>query len=371
MTIEYQDAPFCIPPVAQCVSCATLPYDFDPNEIELLEDLFGEASFSDNCPGVVGVETAPVITIDDCGAGTILRSFTATDAGGLTSGTCQQLITIYAVHNYEIGFPADSQADCGVADPDTILTKEIGCDLLAISSDDEVFSASGDECYKIFRTYRVINWCEYDGEAAPVVVSRDEDCDGNPGDEAVWVIRRNSGAVYFDRDNNELNGNPSAGQKGTSCDGISNPSGYWINNTIDENATRDPITGQLDNGTNNDEIRNIDSRGYWQYTQVIKVYDSVDPVITVEAYDDFESLDGVNCDAPVTINFTIEDECTEEEGLDYVWLDAFIVDADGDGNFTQAEFVSDADMTSSVSGEAPNYTFSAELPEGLHALLIK
>lgn len=371
VAVEDKQAPYCVAPHAQSVSCATLRYDFDPNEIELLEDLFGQADFADNCPGVVGVENDPVITIDDCGAGTILRSFTATDASGLTSGTCQQLITIYAVHNYEIGFPADSQADCGVADPDTIITKEIGCDLLAISSEDEVFSASGDECYKLFRTYRVINWCEYDGEAAPVVVSRDEDCDGNPGDEAIWVIRRNSGAVYFDRDNNELNNNPSAGQKGTSCDGISNPSGYWINNAIDENATRDPITGQADNGTNNDEIRNIDSRGYWQYTQVIKVYDSVDPVITVEDYGDFESLDGVNCDAPVTINFTIEDECTEEEGLAYVWLDAFIVDADGDGNFTQAEFVTDADMTSSVSGEAPNYTFSAELPEGLHALLIK
>lgn len=369
--VEDKQAPHCSPPHAQSVSCATLPYDFDPNEIELLEDLFGQADFSDNCTGVEGIENPPIVTIDDCGAGTILRSFTATDAGGLTSGNCEQLITIEPIHNYEIGFPADSQVDCGVADPDTIITKEIGCDLLAISSEDEVFSASGDECYKLFRTYRVINWCEYDGEAAPVVVSRDEDCDGQPGDEAIWVIRRNNGGVYFDRDNNESNNNPAAGQKGTSCDGISNPSGYWIDNTIDENATRDPITGQEDNGTNNDNIRDIDSRGYWQYTQVIKVYDSVDPVIKVEAYGDFESLDGVNCDAPVTINFTIEDECTEEEGLTYVWLDAFIVDADGDGNFTQAEFVMDADMTANVFGEALDYSFQAELPTGQHALLIK
>ena len=53
---------------------------------------------------------------------------------------------------------------------------------------DDFFSASGDECYKIFRTYSVINWCEYDGISDPVVVSRDEDCDGKPGDEDVWVI---------------------------------------------------------------------------------------------------------------------------------------------------------------------------------------
>ncbi|NRB50110.1 MAG: T9SS type A sorting domain-containing protein [Saprospiraceae bacterium] len=371
VTVEDKQAPYCIAPHAQSVSCADLPYDFDPNEIELLEDLFGQADFADNCLGVEVVENAPVVTMDDCGTGTILRSFTATDAGGLTSGTCQQLITITEVHNYEIRFPADSEADCGIADPDTISFNEIGCDLLAISAEDEFFSASSDECYKIFRTYRVINWCEYDGEAPPVVVSRDEDCDGKPGDEAVWVLRRPNDAVYFDRDNNESNTNPAAGEKGASCDGISNPTGYWIDSYIDEQADRDPITGQDDTGGNNDNIRNIDSRGYWQYTQVIKIYDSVDPVITVEAYEDFESLDGVNCDAPVTINFTIEDECTKEEGLEYVWLDASIVDADGDGNFTQAEFVADADMTSSVSGEAPNYTFSAELPEGLHALLIK
>ena len=371
VTVEDKQQPYCVAPHAQSVSCATLPYDFDPSQIELLEDLFGQAEFADNCPGVTGAENTPVITLDDCGAGTILRSFTATDAAGLTSGTCQQLITIYAVHNYEIGFPADSQADCGVADPDTVLTKQIGCDLLAISSEDELFTASGDECYKIFRTYRVINWCEYDGEAPPVVVSRDEDCDNRPGDEAVWVIRRNSGAVYFDRDNNELNSNPRAGEKGRTCDGLTNPNGYWINSTIDQDATRDPITGQLDNNYTNDNIRNIDSRGYWQYTQVIKVYDSEDPVITVEDYEEFKSLDGANCDAPVTINFSIVDECTQEEGLEYVWLDAFIIDADGDGNFTQAEFISDGDLTDQVSGEAPNYTFSAELPEGQHALLIK
>ncbi len=372
VTVEDKLNPYCIAPHNKTVACDELPYDFDPNDIELLEDFFGEADYADNCPGASVVENTPVLTIDDCGTGTILRSFTATDAVGLTSvNSCQQLITITEVHNYEIRFPADDAADCGVADPDTITFNEIGCDLLAVSVKDEVFSASGDECYKIFRTYGVINWCEYDGEAPPVVVSRDEDCDGEPGDEAVWVLRRPNGAVYFDRDNDETNDDPEAGEKGTSCDGLTNPVGYWIDSYIDKDATRDPITGQVDNNFTNDNIRNIDTRGYWQYTQVIKVYDSVDPVITVEAYDDFESLDGVNCDGLVTINFTVEDECTQEEGLKYVWLDAFIVDADGDGNFTQAEFVADADVTEEITGEATSFTYSAELPQGQHALLIK
>ncbi|MEZ5041744.1 MAG: T9SS type A sorting domain-containing protein [Saprospiraceae bacterium] len=372
VTVEDKLNPYCVPPHNKTITCDALPYDFDPSDIELLEDLFGQADYADNCPGASVEENAPVITIDDCGTGTILRSFTATDAVGLTStNSCQQLITITEVHNYEIRFPADDSADCGVADPDTITFNEIGCDLLAVSVEDEFFSASGDECYKIFRTYRVINWCEYDGEAPPVVVSRDEDCDGKPGDEAVWVLRRPNGAVYFDRDNVETNNNPLAGTKGTSCDGLTNPKGYWIDSYIDANATRDPITGQLDNNYTNDNIRNIDTRGYWQYTQVIKVYDSVDPVITVEAYDAFPSLDNVNCDGLVTINFKVEDECTREEGLKFVWLDAFINDADGDGNFTQAEFVKDHDVTAQITGDASGYTYSAELPQGTHALLIK
>ena len=108
---------------------------------------------------------------------------------------CQFLASSTAGHDYEIRFPADAIVDCGITDPDTLTFKGIGCDLLAVSSTDEIIPASGVECYKMLRTYRVINWCEYDGEAPPVVVGRDEDCDGKPGDEAVWVLCRNNGSV--------------------------------------------------------------------------------------------------------------------------------------------------------------------------------
>lgn len=54
------------------------------------------------------------------------------------------------VYNYEIGFLVDSEVDCGVVDLDMIVIKEIGCDLLVISSEDEFFLVFGDECYRIF-----------------------------------------------------------------------------------------------------------------------------------------------------------------------------------------------------------------------------
>lgn len=363
---------FCVAPHAQTIACDVLPYDFDPSDIELLEDLFGEASAGDNCQGIGVVEQAPLITLDDCGTGTILRSFsTQSPDGSSLDNSCQQLITITEVHNYEIRFPADSDADCGTPDPDTITFNEIGCDLLAVSVDDEFFSASGDECYKILRTYRVINWCEYDGDGAPVIVGRDEDCDGKPGDEAVWVLRRPDGTVYFDRNNDEGDDMPVAGLKLSDCDGLTNPQGYWIDSHIDEDATRDPITGQVDNGTTNDEIRQLDSRGYWQYTQVIKVYDSVDPVITVAEFGEFEALNGSDCTGQVAITFTITDECTNEESLIIAALDASRSDVDQDGNFTQAEFMADADISDALSLEDGVYVYEADLPIGDHAILLK
>ncbi len=73
----------------------------------------------------------------------------------------------------------------------TSLDEDVACDLLAVYTDEnpERFFATSDPdaCYKIFQTYKVINWCEYDGESIPVIVSRDwdahngDDCDDDHG----------------------------------------------------------------------------------------------------------------------------------------------------------------------------------------------
>ena len=99
---------------------------------------------------------------------------------------CQQVITITEKHNFEIKFPADAEAVCGAADPDSVIYEEIGCDLFTVNHTDEFFSASGDECYKIFRKWKVINWCQYDGQDDQPLVSRvrDEDCDGSQATSA-------------------------------------------------------------------------------------------------------------------------------------------------------------------------------------------
>lgn len=115
---------------------------------------------------------------------------------------------------------------------DIIVFEEGVCDLLVVSVEDEFFLVFGDVCYKIFRIYYVINWCEYDGESFFVVVGRDEDCDGLRGDEVIWVIVKD-GEIFFDVSVDLYDGYFVVGIKVFICDGLINLEGYWINSLID------------------------------------------------------------------------------------------------------------------------------------------
>jgi hypothetical protein len=55
-------------------------------------DQFGNATATDNCPGVIITETH-VINLNNCNIGTITRTFTATDASG-NIATCIQVVTV-------------------------------------------------------------------------------------------------------------------------------------------------------------------------------------------------------------------------------------------------------------------------------------
>lgn len=321
--VEDKTRPSCIPPPPVTTTCDTLPDDFDPANTDELQGLFGIPAATDNC-GADWEELPPLNELDQCGVGTLTRRFQAVDTYGNISNTnCMQAITIQEKYNYEIKFPADAGANCGYPNPDTIEVNEIGCDLLAVSVDDALLSASGDECYKIFRTYRVINWCEYDGESAPVVVSRDEDCDGAPGDEAVWVLRRPE-HTYIDRDKDEGNANPAAGERGGAC--ADNPEGYW---------------------------RTASSNGYWQYSQNLKVYDTIPPQIEFIIPPPFCAISG-DCLAEVEYLFIVSDNCTPDDLEFEIYYDE---------NF---DGVPDSTVTS-IFGVYPKWKINGEYPIGTHS----
>lgn len=239
---------FCQAPADITTACSALPA-FDPNDPGDLQGLFGTASAGGNCPGATWQELPPVVNLADCSGGTIVRTFQAFDgAGNASANPCTQTVTLQGGEtNYSIRFPADADVDC--AGLDTVSPEVFGgsCDLIGITFTEQEIIPSATGCRQLARTWRVVNFCEYDGTAAPVTVSRDEDCDGQEGEEDIWVLVR-PGLSYLDQNSDENNALPAAGIRGAACDGLSNPAGYWVDSGIK------PA---------------IASVGAWEYTQLI------------------------------------------------------------------------------------------------------
>ncbi len=108
-----------------------------------------------------------------CNRGTIVRRFTAWDCAGFSS-SCTQRIVVEYHQDYNIRFPADVSVNC-VQTPDfgrPIITNDEGCELIGISYNDVVFTIVPDACYKIERTWTVINWCTYDPDLPCYAVPR-------------------------------------------------------------------------------------------------------------------------------------------------------------------------------------------------------
>lgn len=278
----------CKAPIDLIYWCNDLPANFNPWNTYQLQALFGKPQ--NKCYANVWVELEPTVRLSNCETGTIVRHFQVTAHYGYEY--CDQTITIKGKHDYEIRFPADETVSCGEIPPaEELFTNESECDLLAISVTDHNFSASGSGCGKIFRTYKVVNWCEYDGISDRVVISRDEDCDGVPGDEDVWVLRRLDGYAFIDRDNQEYNGNPRAYERIVCTP--SNPKGYW------------------------GKVRSI---GFWEYTQHIKINDAVAPSIVIEQPNPICTYSNT-CDVIVNIPFTVSDDCTPNDVKTKVFID--------------------------------------------------
>ncbi len=331
LTVNDNTRPVCMAPPARSIGCDSLPDGFSATDTTLLRTLFGAPLAVDNCTGAYAEELNPIVNMGNCGSGTIIRRFRARDAAGnISSNTCQQVVTINLVHNYSIRFPKDAMAECGMPEVDTLIVQAADCSNIAVSVINERFTASGGACYKIFRTYRVINWCEYNGNDEPLIIGRDEDCDGEGGEEDVWVLRRPN-LTYIDRNNTHTDNVPAANTRGLSCGSPSNPTGHW---------------------------RTTASRGFWQYTQVIKVFDSVRPTV------DFTPpapvcTTGANCTAMVSVPFSVNELCSPNDVQVEVFLDAF---ADGalDGQITGT----------GLSVNYPAYMITGAYPIGSHRFVV-
>lgn len=228
-------------PVIDCPPDVTLDCGDDIDDVNLT----GYAEASDNC-GVQSLTHVDQGSLNQCGVGTIFRVFTVTDFGGRTASCVQRIDFIdQTPFTGNISWPSDRNlSGCMNVDTDPDNTGRPGynddeCSLIADTYEDQVFNFVDGACFKILRTWTVIDWCTFNQN------------------------------------------NPTAG-------------------------------------------------GLYQYTQIIKVNNFVDPV-----FDSCNNLTaciyGEDCDGFVEITINATDDCTPAEDLEYTY--ALDIGNDGSVNY--------------------------------------
>ena len=163
--------------LAPAITCPAPPAPIDCGDLDGLTDfsVFGTAQVFDNCD-VTLVESVNLDALDMCGAGTVVRTFTATDAAGNTS-SCVQTIEVQNLTPFDgsgIQFPQDLSFEdqcplfTGQLVPDSLpsgfdrpVLPSDNCAMLVASYSDQTFFGQNGSCFKIFRTWAVIDWCSY------------------------------------------------------------------------------------------------------------------------------------------------------------------------------------------------------------------
>lgn len=163
--VEVQDklTPICQPPAHVTVACE----NFDPTLWA-----YGQPAVLDNCcldttktyQGKCGFTHAANYTQFDtlCNRGTIVRTFKAFDCHGFSSDCTQRVVVTYN-QDYFVKFPDDvTLTACdgtGKYGEPTFFGKN--CEALAANFEDFKFTLVPDACFKIERTWRIINWCTF------------------------------------------------------------------------------------------------------------------------------------------------------------------------------------------------------------------
>lgn len=150
-------------PDLQCPSNRTLTCLQDYTDIGLT----GMATATDNC-SLESVDYQDIENLSACNNGTVNRIWVATDAEG-NGKTCTQVITLELVNGTQVVFPANKTVST-CSTPSQLLPAATGapiisgqaCSAPSINYTDQVFSGPPPACFRIFRTWKVIDHCIYD-----------------------------------------------------------------------------------------------------------------------------------------------------------------------------------------------------------------
>ncbi|MCB9284939.1 MAG: T9SS type A sorting domain-containing protein [Lewinellaceae bacterium] len=160
--------PVIICPGNQTIDCIeTYPLDLS---------IYGSPIAGDNCS--VELSSDSTVNINNCGEGTITRNFHAVDPSG-HSVSCTQTLSVQNLTPFNgvgIQWPADYTVTNGCItadqlDPEDLPTSptnysvpvlpDVGCSLLATNYSDQVFLIAYPACYKIVRTWTIMDWCTF------------------------------------------------------------------------------------------------------------------------------------------------------------------------------------------------------------------
>jgi len=307
--IEDKARPTCIPPKDVWTNCTDVAANADLSDVATLVGLWGDAIAIDNCNATIE-ELTPTVDVDLCGTGTVTRRWRAEDDYGNRSlGRCEQTIMIMPQTEYTIDIPGDFEEECDDASPATLEYEEIACDLLAVNIEDQEFPASTlGECKKVIRTYKVINWCEYDGESDAVVIPRlDLNNDGRVGD----------------------------GNGGSRTPVNHSATNNWASTGGNLIFVPNPLI-QVAGG------------GYYSYEQHIKIYDNTAPDVSYDGDTEFcgGDRDEDPCTGQVDITVDTDDLCT--------------------ATTTEWELTAFSDVFTSADFDGNGATLSGRYPLGTH-----
>lgn len=229
------------PELINCPPPQTIDCDFYKDNLETplaVNDFsvmaqFGSPNFFDNCQ-LLFKELSVTENIDPCGEGAIVRRWVVTDQAFNTDVECTQFIFVEHVSDWVVQFPDDVLVTCTdtlpVSGEPEMFDKT--CELIAVSYEDQQFNVVQDACFKIKRTWTVVNWCEVGSEIQDEVIESSE----------IELLA-------------DLNGN----------------------GVLEERVFQDGLNTQNFDPTA--FLRGATPDGYITYEQVIKVIDDTDPII--------------------------------------------------------------------------------------------
>ncbi len=190
ISVNVQDK---VDPTIECPANLTIEdclFTFDPSPAGA-DAAFGAAIITDNCPANNTIGQALTDNRSQCGIGTVERIFTIV-GNGIIYGTCAQTITFenndpFFINDLNDNDPNDDvvwpknyialgQCNFDGLEPETLpdsssfpIFTEDACDLVGMRHEDVVYPfTTNGACYKIIRTWTIIDWCQKNSDGTNV-----------------------------------------------------------------------------------------------------------------------------------------------------------------------------------------------------------